>query len=68
MKLKDVNSAAAVLDEARRMAELLDDLEMTDAADRVREAVVLAGRDPARASEVLAEAAALVAARAPETR
>jgi hypothetical protein len=68
VKLKDVNSAAAALDQAAEVARLLDGLQLTEAADRVREAVILAAADPVRASQMLAEAAALVAARAPETR
>jgi len=51
------------------MARLLDSLPgMGDAAARSREAADLAVTDPAKAAEALTEAAALVAARAPEAR
>lgn len=69
MKLKDASPAADVAARAAELARLLDVLPgMGDAAARAREAAGLAAADPARASEVLAEAAALVAARAPEAR
>jgi hypothetical protein len=69
VKPRDVSSVTDAAARADGLARLLDDLPgMSDAAARAREAADLAAADPAKASEVLAEAAALVAARAPEAR
>lgn len=69
MKLGDVRTATDVAARAAEMARLLDSLPgMGDAAARSREAADLAVTDPAKAAEALTEAAALVAARAPEAR
>lgn len=69
MKPRDVRPATDAAARAAELARMLDGLPgMGDAAARVREAAGLAAADPARASEVLAGAASLVAARAPEAR
>jgi hypothetical protein len=69
VKLRDADSAADVAARAAGLARLLDGLPGMDGpAALVREAAGLAAADPAKASEALAEAASLVAARAPEAR
>ena len=59
---------AVVLPRLREMVVQLRGLGMHDAEMRVRQAIDQAGADPAAAAQALAEAAELVAARAPEAR
>jgi hypothetical protein len=59
---------AVVLPRLREMAVQLRRLGMHDAEMRVRQAIDQAPADPATAAQALAEAAELVAARAPEAR
>lgn len=66
MKAKGFRPDGSALVTLGELAARLADLGMADAEAKVRQAADMAAEDPASASRVLAEAAALVRLRAPE--